>query len=66
MVIAKIRNQNRITIPQDVMDRQDLHVGDEIYFEISGVIGRDVTISHTSAFSASSTIYDSTGTGSVQ
>lgn len=47
MVIAKIRKQNRITIPQDVMDSKNLHIGDEIYFEIGGVIGRDVFISHS-------------------
>ena len=45
MAIAKIRIGNRVTIPPEVMQKQNLHVGDEVYFEVFGVIGRDVFMS---------------------
>lgn len=44
MTIAKIRDGNRITIPKDEMQKRNLHIGDEIHLEISGVIGRDMFI----------------------
>ena len=40
MTVSRIRKGNRITIPHDVMAEMDLHVGNEIYYEIKGVIGR--------------------------
>jgi len=49
MAISKIRRGNRITIPHDIMVQKDLHVGDEIYYEIVGVVGRDVFASRSSA-----------------
>ena len=47
MAIAKIRIGNRVTIPPGVMQKKNLHVGDEVYFEIYGVMGRDVFLSGT-------------------
>lgn len=56
MVIARIRNQNRITIPQNVMDQKELAVGDEIYFEVIGKMGRDVHIQVSIPIIASGTV----------
>ena len=43
MTIAKIRKGNRITIPVDEMRKKALAEGDEVYFELLGKMGRDVT-----------------------
>lgn len=62
MPVATIRKNNRITIPAMVMASKNLHVGDEVYFEIAGVIGRDVFITHAPPTGAGdgSAVYAST------
>jgi len=44
MPVSTVGRGNRITIPKELMEKKDMHVGDKVYFEVIGVMGRDITI----------------------